>query len=120
MPKYRLLSIIIIFGAGYRCGATCVDDHFLHRFLPERLGPENYHRLLTMGEPNAPGGGSHVALRRGEKIMLKKFEPIKHKFAGSPSPDQPVGDDVIDLPEVIGVQDNPANRILNGQLFISW
>lgn len=66
------------------------------------------------------GRGAHMVLRRGEQMMLKLFEVIKHNFAGRPPPGQPVLDDVIELPPGIGVQDNPANNIRDGQLFITW
>ncbi len=103
-------------------GATRVDDYFLHRFLPDRLGPENYKALLELrGADHLHGSGSHAnMLRPGLRFVLDKFEPIKHGFGrAQPGENGAQQNEVLELPGNSGIEDNPQRGIENCHLRLS-
>ncbi|KAK8137029.1 hypothetical protein PG984_004969 [Apiospora sp. TS-2023a] len=110
IPNFRVTKVTNATGA--MCGASSIDQDFLKDFLPYSLGPEDYSRLTRQGD--RPGQGNlnpHGASSRGENFMLERFTRIKHDFTGAE-------DAVLDLPDNVGLRDNPQMGVDNGQLRI--
>lgn len=106
---------------GGRYGATYVDEYFLNVFLRDKLGQEEYEKLCQIGrERPGASGGAHIVRRRGEQIMLDRFQPIKHGFAGREDDGTEPEPDIILLPDEIGEQLSPDRGIRDGQLKITW
>lgn len=64
------------------------------------------------------GEGTHVVLRRGERMMLDRFLTIKHEFSGA-SPESQFGNNPIPLPQGIGDTDDARRNIKDSQLIIT-
>ncbi|KAK3687821.1 hypothetical protein B0T22DRAFT_405788 [Podospora appendiculata] len=118
-PNFIVTKVTEVSGGNF--GATRVDEHFLKRFLPTRLSPNDYDTLMNIGGiAERHGNGSHVVFTKGEQIMLERFQIIKHKFAGRPQPGEQAEPDYIDLPENIGLEDDPQRGISQGRLRITY
>ncbi|KAI8635597.1 hypothetical protein F5Y19DRAFT_408383 [Xylariaceae sp. FL1651] len=119
-PNFRVSRVTEVSSGRY--GATRIDDCFLHKFLPGCLGEREYERFLAIGTLGQEhGSGAHMVLRRGERMMLDKFQVYKLNFKGKGGPGQHANNSVIkiDLPEGIGEYDDPAHNIENGRLRIT-
>ncbi|KAM7208581.1 chaperone protein DnaK, partial [Naviculisporaceae sp. PSN 640] len=116
LSPFRITRVTKVSGGPF--GATKIDTCFLQYFLPERLSPSDYKKLCDIGGPQERyGRANHTVLKRGEQIMLDKFEVIKRGFQGR-GPGLPEYF-ILDLPPNIGRVDDPARGIRGGQLFIS-
>ena len=117
LSPFKITKITAVSGGTF--GATRIDNYFLQVFLPNRLSPGDYKRLLDMGGAKERyGRANHTVLKRGEQIMLERFEVIKREFKGR----GPAGQSenyVLDLLPGIGQVDDPSRGIQGGQLFIS-
>ncbi|KAI0450091.1 hypothetical protein F5B21DRAFT_517692 [Xylaria acuta] len=100
-------------------GATKIDRCFLETFLSQRLGKNEYKKLLAFGAQRREyRRGEHTMLRQGEKFMFDKFQDIKEAFKGKPRPGEPPNNRSIELPDGIGEDDNPSREILNGRILM--
>ncbi|KAK4173157.1 hypothetical protein QBC36DRAFT_360672 [Triangularia setosa] len=97
-----------------RCGATRIDDYFIKTFLPRRLAPEDYGKVVEDGESNL-GSGPHVLFSRRQQAILESFQFAKHKFAGIGSDDEEFR---VLLPGDLDIPDDPQRGISNGNLQI--
>ncbi|KAK5660272.1 hypothetical protein OQA88_12812 [Cercophora sp. LCS_1] len=117
-PAFKLERITVAESGHY--GATKIDDYFICHVLPTRLSPESYRRLLRMGRGDTRyGRANHTMYRPGEELMIERFEPIKHGFAGRGPPGQGETRMVLDLPQELGEKNDSARGIENGQLLLS-
>jgi len=91
-----------------------VDRCFLET-LPTRLGPVEYRKYLDLG-----GGGAYGFQRPAERILLDRFTPIKHAFAGRNDLGEEPPEDVVELPETICERDNGNGGIRNGYMDMTW
>ncbi|KAK0634343.1 hypothetical protein B0T17DRAFT_611370 [Bombardia bombarda] len=98
---------------GEKCGATCIDRSFA-KFVEERLGPEDWDRLIDADAQDHATGG-HSIVKPKLRMLHGRFEPIKHGFDGK---DQKLGFP-IQLPRGIGTVDNEEKGILNGAIKIT-
>ncbi|KAK4447447.1 hypothetical protein QBC34DRAFT_303234 [Podospora aff. communis PSN243] len=116
LSPFKITKVTAVSGGNF--GATKIDNCFLQEFLPNRLSPACYRKLLNMGGASERyGRANHTVLKRGQQIMLDRFEVIKREFKGR-GPGQPQHF-ILDLPPDIGAVDDPARGIVGGQLFIS-
>ena len=118
-PSFKITKVTAVSSGRY--GATRIDNCFLKEFLPSRLSEADYKRLMSLGGvKDRYGRGSHTVFKRGEQLVLKGFEDIKHAFRGSQTsrPDRETAG-VLDLPPGIGLERNAARRTDAGQLFIT-
>lgn len=108
--------------SGAQCGATHIDDFFLTEFLPSRLKREDRQRLLSHGGADTGHTGrSHHILKEEERLILERFQIIKHRFAGRGLEGGPEPlDDQLALPDSAGIADSERYKIRNGQLGITW
>jgi len=99
---------------GGNYGSTCVEQAFLNKFLPYRLGA-HYNRFTQGGH----GQGSHVVLK-GPILRLNQdfINNIKHRFEGPPETGEPLPEYY--LPLNFDIPDNPAMGIDNANLRITW
>ncbi|KAK0706431.1 hypothetical protein B0T26DRAFT_680119 [Lasiosphaeria miniovina] len=120
LSPFKIAKVTAVSGGSF--GATKIDNCFLQEFLPNRLSPACYTKLLNMGGARERyGRANHTVLKRGEQIMLERFEVIKREFEGrepGPAGQQPQYF-ILDLPPDIGAMDDPSRGIVGGQLFIS-
>ncbi|KAK4225797.1 hypothetical protein QBC38DRAFT_251921 [Podospora fimiseda] len=65
---------------GDTCGATCVDKSF-EVWAKDKLGPEDWERLMSEGVHDAATGG-HSIVRPNLRRLQDRFTPIKHQFDG--------------------------------------
>lgn len=100
--------------AGSHCGAIFVEQQFIYTFLLQRLGEDNYKKLMG-DEKDRVGGGGHSIIRKFERLLLERFEPLWHEFDG-------IDDGLlkeIQLPSGIAEENNEAAGIRNGQLLLT-
>ncbi|KAI0532804.1 hypothetical protein GGR58DRAFT_522464 [Xylaria digitata] len=101
-------------------GAPIIDRYFLNTFLKQRFGAPDYQKLLVLRDQDGEYRSSeHTVLRRGEKIMSDRFQPIKKSFKGKPRHGESPSSYHIDLPDGIGEQDDRVRGILNGRMAIT-
>jgi hypothetical protein len=98
---------------GDKCGATCIDKSFT-QFVEDRLGPEDWDKLTDADAQDHATGG-HEIIKPKLRMLLGRFEPIKHQFEGKNSelafP--------VQLPRGIGTTDNEEKGILNGAIKVT-
>ncbi|KAK4671727.1 hypothetical protein QC764_608200 [Podospora pseudoanserina] len=111
-PSFQV-SLVTEMSSG-RCGATRIDDYFIKRFLPRRLTPDDYRKVVEDAESNF-GSGPHVLFSRRQQAMLESFQFAKHKFAGVGTEDEEFR---VLLPGDLDIPDNPERGISNGNLQI--
>ncbi|KAI0415867.1 hypothetical protein F5X98DRAFT_376248 [Xylaria grammica] len=117
-PSFR--PIIINGHRRIKYGSTNIDRYFLEIFLRQRLGNQEYGKLLALGtERGGDSGGRHTTLRRGEKVMFDRFQPIKHAFMDKPRNRDSQIPHPIDLPDGIGEHNDPSHSIIDGRLVIT-
>ncbi|KAI1737444.1 hypothetical protein F4680DRAFT_214502 [Xylaria scruposa] len=103
-----------------RHGATNIDRYFLKRFLREKLGDNEYEKLLAIGaQRERYRSCEHTILRRGERFMFDKFKDIKEGFKGKAKPGNPPNNHSIELPDGIGEDDDPLHGIRDGKIVIT-
>jgi hypothetical protein len=119
-PEFKITKITPVSGGPF--GATNIDNCFLQEFLGQRLGPANYSKLLSMGgAQERHGRANHNVLKRGEQLMLERFEVIKREFKGRTHEGR-AEDMVLDLPPGIGLNNTDDDRqrnIRGGQLTVT-
>jgi len=101
------------FLSGNRCGATFIDTSFTN-FLRERLGEEDWAKLNDSGDQDDALGG-HNILKPHVRLLLDRFQPIKHQFDGKGSK---LGWP-LQLPRGIGATNDEGKGINNGVLKIT-
>jgi hypothetical protein len=99
---------------GGRCGAIWVQHQFLHTFLRQKLSRNDFENIMEIGNDVKLSGG-HSMVGRYEKVLLEAFEGVFHPFDGV---DEGIPE-VIELPEDLGVDDDPANGISHGRISIT-
>ncbi|KAK4135768.1 hypothetical protein BT67DRAFT_260133 [Trichocladium antarcticum] len=99
---------------GDSCGATCIDQHF-EQFAEDRLGPEDWDKLIEIDVQDQHSAGGHSIVRPKLRRIQEKFQPIKHQFDGSDSKlAWPV-----QLPRDIGSVEDEDRGLSNGTLKIT-
>ncbi|KAK0726573.1 hypothetical protein B0T21DRAFT_36480 [Apiosordaria backusii] len=111
-PSFQV-SLVTEMSSG-RCGATRIDDYFIKSFLPRRLAPDDYRKVVEDAESTF-GSGPHVLFSRRQQAMLESFQFAKHKFAGVGSDDEEFR---VLLPGDLDIPDDPQRGISNGNLQI--
>ncbi|KAK0627759.1 hypothetical protein B0T14DRAFT_422206 [Immersiella caudata] len=118
LSPFKITKVTAVSGGPY--GATKIDNCFLQEFLPQRLSPGAYRKLLNIGGARERyGRANHTVLKRGEQMMLDRFEVVKREFKGRAAAGQAGGSYILDLPPDIGQVDDPSRGIQGGQLFIT-
>ncbi|KAK4225635.1 hypothetical protein QBC38DRAFT_482384 [Podospora fimiseda] len=82
-PRFQITRVTPPMGGHY--GANLIDKTFLSEFLPQRLDPEAYAKLVDFGgTQEIYGSAMHEfwELSPGERVLLDRFQPIKHNFSG--------------------------------------
>ena len=91
-----------------------MDQHFLERFLPERLSKADYDKLMDVDcESERHGSGPHAIFTSEQHITLEKFQAIKHGFAGVPK------NEYLGLPDGICQDENPLRGDERGSVLIT-
>ncbi|KAF5027434.1 hypothetical protein F66182_454 [Fusarium sp. NRRL 66182] len=118
ISPFSIKKITMVDGA--KCGATCIDDEFLFRYLPAKLGRE-YEELAphVLEQLHQDPGGGQIVLTKGLQSMLERFQNIKHGFKGPQRPGQTEHPEVLELPSGIGNRNDLARGIRDGLLLIT-
>ncbi|KAI3320302.1 hypothetical protein HD806DRAFT_507127 [Xylariaceae sp. AK1471] len=118
-PNFKVSRVTEVSSGRY--GAVCIDEYFLRTFLPECLGREEYERFKAVGtQGKEHASGAHMVLRRGERMVLPKFQTFKHSFKGRLGPGEAgVPAIKIELPEGIGEYVDMANNIEDGKIRVT-
>ncbi|KAK0638697.1 hypothetical protein B0T16DRAFT_229240 [Cercophora newfieldiana] len=89
-----------------RCGAALIDEEFMERYLPKRLGAAHFERLrFPDGYEDQMGGAAHKTLRRDQETVIKDFIGLKHRFKGPQDDGTHPDPDWIPLPVGVGQPD---------------
>lgn len=89
---------------GAKCGGTFVDQAFLEFLQP---------RLLNLDiDPDAVGTGGHMVFKPRSRVLLERFERIKHAFNGT-------GDSQLTVPRGTKVAPGYEDSIVNGVLTLT-